>query len=57
MAGDVREISVRREHRQIMMNAKLCEQRIHRFDLHAGSAATVAHFCGLNVIVNLWHQI
>ena len=50
------EILVCRKHRQVVMNAKLRKQCIHRFDLYARAATPIAQFRRLNVIVPLRYQ-
>lgn len=51
MRGDVLEVVVRREHRHLMPDAKLREQRIARPDLNACAPAAAPDFRGVDVIL------
>jgi hypothetical protein len=47
----VPEVAIGRQHREIVADAKLREQRIDCTDLNAGTAASVAQFGGIGVVV------
>jgi hypothetical protein len=47
----VPEVAIGRQHREIVADAKLREQRIDCTDLNAGTAASVAQFGGIDVVV------
>jgi len=51
-----REIVVGRQQRQFVTNAELREQRVDGANLHAGAAATIAQFCGIDVILPIRSQ-
>ena len=51
MPGDATEILVGGQHRQLMTDAELREQRVDRADLHAGATAAVAQFRRVDVIL------
>src|SRR5205823_6673263 len=53
---DVAKISVGRQHRQIVTNAKLRQQGVYRADLNAAAAASVAQLCRVDVIVPVGNQ-
>jgi hypothetical protein len=50
------KIAVGTEHREVMSDTKLREERIDRADLKTAAAALVAKFCGGNVVFSLWHD-
>lgn len=47
------KIPIRRQHRQIMAQAKLCQQGIDRTDLQPGSPAAVAQTGGVDVVLSV----
>ena len=47
------EVLVGRKHGQVMVYAQLGQKRIDSLDLHARSAAAIAQFSSLDVIVHL----
>jgi hypothetical protein len=50
------EIIVAGEHRQVMANAQLCQQRIDRSDSHTTASAAIAQLRRMNVILAIGHQ-
>lgn len=48
--GRAHEVLIRRQQRQVVVNAKLCDQRVDRADLEATTPAGVAQLRGGNVI-------
>ena len=56
MPGDLLEVTVRREHRQVVANAELSQQSIDRSDLCAGTTAKVLQLRGLTVIIAIGNK-
>lgn len=50
------EIPVGTEHREVMSDTKLREERVDRSDLKATAAALVAKVCSGDVVFALWHD-
>src|SRR5581483_5021851 len=56
MVGDPIKVFIAGEHRQVMADAQLGQQRVNRSDLRALPTAMVAERGGLNVILSVRHQ-
>ena len=56
MLRDLNKITVNGEHNKVMVYAELRQQRIDRFNLHAGFAATIVQLCRLYMVMHLRHQ-
>ena len=56
MPRDIAEISIGRQHRQVMAEAKLRQQRIDGADLNAATPALVSQLGRVHVIAPVRHQ-
>jgi hypothetical protein len=54
--GETGEVSVRRQHGEIMPNTELREESVDRPDLHAASAAGVSKSGRRNVVIPVGHE-
>jgi len=52
----VSKISVGRQHRQIVPDAKLCQQRVDRPDLNAAAPTSVAQLGGVDVVAPVGNE-
>ena len=56
MPGNMLEIPVARQHRQIAAQAELRQQRIDRADLNAAAPASVSQFRRVHMVALVRHQ-
>ena len=56
MPGDVAKVSIGRQHRQIVAETELRQQRIDRTDLNAASPASVSQFGSFYVVAPVGNQ-
>src|ERR1700724_3587523 len=56
VAGDMAKVSVGRQHRQVVTDAKLRQQCVDRTDLNTISATTVSQFRCVGMVLPIGHQ-
>lgn len=56
MPSNVTKIPIRRQHREVMTHAELCQQGIDRADLYPGTPAAVTQRRSIDMILPIRYQ-
>ena len=56
MPGDIAKVSVGRQHREVVAETELRQQRIDRADLNAATSAFASQFGGVHMVAPIGNQ-